>query len=382
MRKFLSILIMLAMIAGIAACDKPTVTKDPGSSESTQSSSEVESSFFPEEELPRFKIGVVYSSFTDKLGSQFKSALESLADDFNIEFQFLETGISSEGGQAAVEAALQADMDGILTAGVDIPTLEKCKDAGVALVSYCNEIPESAFLQAKEYDEYLGAVSDSNYNIGVNAAKALHEAGVKKIGVCGLTPGLAANHDDRLRGFKDQMKEYTDMEILVEQLSLGKFGETIASFAAAYPEMDGLFTTASAEATYQSIATEGLTDKIKFATVDISDSTPDFFDSETLAYIAGGQYGTIMVSFAVLYNYLYDGTRIIPDVTEAVYRDHIEIHNSDEYQKYVEIVDGDVPVYTPEEIAEMIIGFNDDFTFADLETLCEEFSLDEVQSRR
>ncbi len=378
MKKILSILIVLAMMIGLSACSEPTTTQTEGS---TSTSSAAETSLIPDD-IPELKIGVIYHSFTDKLGSQFKSSLESLAEDFNVEFQFIETGMSAEGGAGAIEAALQADMDGIMMVGVDIATLEMCKSAGVSMVSYCNEIPDDVASQAQEYEEYIGAVADSNYNIGVNACKALYESGARKIGVCGITPGLALSHDDRMRGFLDQVAEYSDMEVIAEEYSMGEFAKSIASFAAAYPDMDGLFTTAGGEAVYQAINTEGLIGQIKYATVDISESTPDFFDTETLVYIAGGQYGTIMASFAVLYNYLYDGTRLIPDVNDTVYREHIEVHNSDEYEIYVEIVDGEVPVYTPEEIAKMIVGFNGDFTYDDLVTLCEEYSLEEVQSRR
>ncbi len=394
MKRFFYYVLVIAIVISMTACATPSTTPEettvaPTASEevaapavSEEMISEVveAESVFPSD-LPAMKIAVVYSTFADKLGSQFKSSLESLAEPFNVEFMFVETGFSTEQGQAAVDSAMQSGIDGLMMVSTTVATADNAQKAGVALVGYSGQNTEEIALEISAYDNYIGTVADSNYNIGLHSALALYEAGCRKIGVIGLTPGLAKSHDDRMRGFVDGAAQYPEMEIIAEDLSMAQWAPAVSSFAAAYPEMDGIFSTASNEAVYQAIANEGLIGSVKLATVDISESTKDYFDNGTLVYIAGGQYGTIMTSFAVLYNYLYDGTMLLPDTAKPALREHIEIRNSVDYELYEKFIEGDLPVYTPEEIAAMIVGFNPDFTYENFEELCANFSLVDVAER-
>ena len=317
------------------------------------------------------------------MGMQFKSALESLADSFNIEFVFFETGYTQEQAQTTFETALQTGLDGTLMIGIGVAILEACKQAGDIPIAVFGTEPldEQTAKDFAAYDNYIGGVSESNYNLGINAAEALYEAGCRKIGAIGLTPGITKIFDDRTRGFKDGVAQHADMEIIAENLSMVEFGQALSSFAAVYPEMDGVFVAGIPVEVYKAIYTEGLIGKVKLAAVDIIESTKDYFDKGTLVYAAGGQYGSIMISFAVLYNYLYDGTRLIPDTSITVMRNYIELFSSEDYANYEKVIMGDVMVYTPNEIAAMIKGFNPSFTYEELEQLCAEFSLADVAAR-
>jgi hypothetical protein len=127
--------------------------------------------------------------------------------------------------------------------------------------------------------------------------------------------------------------------------------------------------------------TNGLVGKVKLATVDVSENTKMFVDNGTIVYIAGGQYNTIMTAFAALYNYMYDGTRIIPDPGKAVYAPYLEIKTSSDYETYAKLVEGPTPVYKPEEIAAMIKGFNPSFTPDDFVKVNQSYSLEDLAKR-
>ena len=333
--------------------------------------------------LPPKKIGVIYSSFTDKLGGQFKVALESLQKDFNVEFKFIETGTSTEQGQSAVDSALQTGLDGVMAVSVTAAMLETGKKAGdIPFVGFGSAPADDAAMQEiTSYDNYLGVIVNSDFMLGQQACDALYNSGCRNIGICGISPGLAKNHDDRLAGFKDEIKKYPDMKIVAEDLSHAAWANAIAAFAAAYPEMDGLFSTAANESVYQAMQTSGLIGSVKLATADISESTPDYLDNGTIVYIAGGQYNTIMSAFVVMYNYLYDGTRILPDSAVAVGSPFIALQSADDIERYQTFIEGDTMVYTPDEMASMIIGFNKNFTPEKFIQVNANFGLADVAER-
>lgn len=359
-----------------------TASSEAGSSEQGSDANVAETGILPEN-LPRFRIGVLYYSFTDKLGSQMKAAMDYLAEDFNVEFVFMESATGADGYLTAIENTLQTGLDGILAVYANAAALEACKKAGN--VPYvCIQAEPSGEDLAKElasYECYLGSVCENDYHVGCRTVEGLYAQGCKKIALCGLTPGLSATHDNRARGVKDTVAKYDDLELIAEDFSMAEFANAISTFAAAFPEMDGLITTMGSESVYQAMRTEGLTGNIKYATIDISESTGDYFESGDLSWIAGGQYGTTMVGFAILYNYLCDGTRIIEDTSKTFYRPFIEVTSFDEYETYLKYVDGDVPVYTVEEVAKMIKGFNPEVSFDTYLKAAEEYSLQDIINR-
>jgi ABC-type sugar transport system substrate-binding protein len=191
---------------------------------------------------------------------------------------------------------------------------------------------------------------------------------------------MLRSHDQRAEAAITFIADHPDTKLLADDYS-AVFATAIDSFAATYPELDGLFTTAGSEAVYQTIQTNGLTGRVKYATIDISQSTGDYFQSKDLTWIAGGQYGTTMVGFAVLYNYLADGTRIIPDTKVTLYRPFLEVGSYDEYLDYVKYVDSRIPVYSVGEVGNMIHAFNPEANFDYFKRMAEAYSLEDIVTR-
>ena len=103
---------------------------------------------------------------------------------------------------------------------------------------------------------------------------------------------------------------------------------------------------------YTALESEGIADgSVKIAAVDISSMTGQYFQNGVQVWTCGGQYATAMVAWAVLYNYLMDGTRIIPDPAQPLIRQYIEITSYEEYEQYVKYVEGALPSYDADEIA-------------------------------
>lgn len=391
---FLSLMLLLGCLAGCASSEKPQ--NDNAGNDAAQSVPAPEAAQAQEDavqeasvqtavqipaDLPHYKIGVSYTSFTTAIGALYKASLESLGEAYHVEFVFLESsGVSSEQAQMALDTALQSGLDGLISVSASASIMESAKTAGDIPVVAFQFVPRNDDVQAElvSYSNYLGSVASDDYACGMAAADALYEAGSKNIAVCAMTPGLSKSQDQRVAGFLDGVAQHDDMKVIADDYSRGDYATAISAFAAAYPEMDGIFATFANESVYQTIFSEGLVGTVKLATADISDSVPDFLDSGTLVYVNSGNL--IMESFAVLYNYLYDGTKLIPDGS-VVYFPFIDIHSSEEYETYMKYVEGELPVYTPEEFAELIHGFNPEMTAEKLLELADAYSLDSIVAR-
>jgi ABC-type sugar transport system substrate-binding protein len=370
MKRFfvLFLVCMLAVTAVFANGDDESAT---GSEPATTSAYEKKS------------IAVVYSTFTDMLGSEFKGSLESLAQYFNIDFHFIETGYNTEEAQAKTDAMFQMDLDGVIFVSPTVATLEAAYKRNIPVIALNEPVDEETGKQLRAYPNYLGGVVNDDYAIGRNAAKALYDAGCRKICISYLTPGTSKNHQDRYDGFKDALKNYPDMIVLSESSSRAQWPAAVKTFAAAFPEMDGLFSTAFSEPGYNAIKKNGLVGKFKLATADISESTADYIDNGVICSISGGQYNKIMLAFAALYNYLYDGTRILDTLGGYSYTPFIQITSSKDYKVYEKYVTGGTNwVYTPQIIEKLIMGINPDMTPEKFDEFCKAYSISQVMSLR
>ncbi len=334
------------------------------------------------EELPRYRIGFMYGDFTTKLGEQFLSCLQYIADDFNVEIVPVEAGFGESSIATLESIAASKSVDGIISAAGAGPAFLKALGT-IPIVGIGSSFPSDPE-EVKEvgtYDNFLGAVIDSDYNAGYTAAECMYNAGCRNLCLAGLTQGLSAAHDARIQGVKDFLAEHEDYHLLADDYSRAEYAPAISNFAAAFMEMDSIFTSSCSEAVFTAMASEGLIGTVKLGTVDISHSTGEYFDNGTMAYVAGGQYGSAMVGFAILYNYLADGTRIISDTTVPMSRDYIAISNAQEYQDYLTYIDGDVPVYTADEVKAMIHYYNPEAGFESISALNAAYSIEDVIAR-
>jgi hypothetical protein len=127
--------------------------------------------------------------------------------------------------------------------------------------------------------------------------------------------------------------------------------------------------------------TEGLIGSVKLAAIDISSESGTYYENGTLVYTAGGQYGTAMAGFAIMYNYLADGTRIIGDTKIPLKRNYLNVTSSADFDNYIKYVDSGVPVYVVDEIKDMIHYYNESVGYDTFVKLGEDYNLDSIYSR-
>lgn len=398
MKKFIALVLALILLLALTACNASGSTTP--AAETTQAATAADgkgtsiaadgsvitnydkATVQTDKELPRFRILVLYNSFTDKLGSQYKSSMEYIAEPLNIDFTFLETGSSSDEAMAAIEAALVSGYDGCIGTVASEARAALFDKAGVPYV-VCGAMPsdESQAKAMAAYENYLGSVVVDDYGAGYAMAEALYADGCRNVMWDGLSRGYSGQHDARTAGFADAVAAHDDMKIIVENWDYTQWADGIATAAATYPELDGVGCTALSANIYNTVEAEGLIGQVQLAGIDVSEDTGRAFENGSLSYIAGGNYACEQICFAVLYNYLLDGTRVIADPTVNLTMSNIDLSSLDDYNDYIKYLDSAVPAYTAQEILDMTHYVDESFNAEKMTELCKAYSLEDVIAR-
>ena len=375
MKKLLVVVLVLCIAFALASCG------EEGGMGTDAPEFEVGVVDFNADELPRFRIAFGYADWESALGMQHMASFNYLAEAFNFEPVFYNPG-TGEATIAAVESVLAGgDIDGMISISWNVASMVIADRHGVPVVT-ANQFPAAAEIEAiAAFDMFLGGVVDDEVWAGYNSMRALYNAGARNVTWSGLTAGLGQGHDDRARGALQFIAENPVMNLLTESYSMGLWAQDVVTFAAVFPEVEGMGFTAVLDSVYHAMEMEGIADgSVVIAGPDVSARTGEMFERGVQVWSAGGQHGTLQIAFAILYNYLIDGTRVIPNATVPLERNYLEITSHADYLRFAEIVS--YPPYSAQEIANLINYFNPNMTFEDFVRGGREFSLDSVFARR
>jgi ABC-type sugar transport system substrate-binding protein len=365
MKKMLSVLLSLILVLSLTAC---------GLGEGASGSGEDK----------KLRIAYGYGDWESALGIQMRTAFEYLAEAFDFEPVIFILG-GGEDGLAAVESLLAGgNIDGIMSsASWDVARMLVADRHGVPVVTALQFPSDQEIASIAAFSNFLGGVTDNEFWAGYHTMKALYDAGARNVTWSGLTAGFSQGHDDRTRGAMQFIADHTEMNLLADSYTMGQWHTDVTTFAAIFPELEGMAFTSMNNGVYNVMEVEGIADgSVLIAGTDIASMTGEMFEREIQVWTAGGQYATTMIAFAVLWNYLTDEIRIIPDATEPIRRNYLEITSFEDYLEYSELSDPTIPFYSADDIRQLIHRYNPDVTIDDFIRLGEEFSLDDIKSRR
>lgn len=372
MKKILAIMLILVMVFsfGLTGCSSKADSASSGAV-ATQSS-------YPDPStMEKVKIGVLWYGWTDQLSLSIKKNLDYIGKEFNVEFMYTEA-LSPEAAISETQNMIQSDCKGIISIFIYADMIKQCDKAGVYLAEFCNGTTDPEILQAEKDSKYfVGIVNENDEACGEATVNDLYQRGCRNIVWLSAPAGLAANHDNRVRGIETALKTHPDMNVLSSYRGMDA-ASAMETFAVTYKKMDGIILTGGAggntESFYQVMTSEGLTERgVLLATFDIGEGTGDRLKSGDLAWIAGGQFATSGIAFTLVYNAI-TGNKILDDPTQVLDRNFMILQSYEDYGNYVKYVEGDMPPYTGDELKALIVSLNNGKTVDDIRTLYKQYS--------
>ncbi len=382
---FMLVLSLVMVVALLTSCNQEGSKTDdkPNNSKDFEVVEDEESEYPKADELEAYSVGVLLWGYTDQLGGSVKKNLEYLGKEFNVEFTFVDA-ITNDEYISGTENLIQRGVDGILSLLVLPSMIEACDASGVYLQQILNENTDPDTLKLMSEAEYFtGMITEDDYECGVAMVDDLYARGCRNIVWISREAGTAANHDNRVRGIEAAIEKYDDLNVLANYRG-SEQPEALQSFAATYPELDGIVVTGGAsggtESIYQIMRSEGLNGQAILATIDIGEGTGEKLESEELGWIAGGQYPTTGVAFAILYNAIV-GTPINDSPEKTIYRPFMVLQTKEDYDNYMKYVEGDIPPYTGNEIKTLIKKFNPDASLDLVDEYGAAYGIEDVVER-
>lgn len=378
-------LVVVICIAGMlfAGC----APNGPTATEATPSPSPVESTGYDGVTGEKFKIGFTYLPTTDTLSAAFRKVLDYTAAQFGCEMVYADMNTGDLSDISMIESAVQAGLDAYICVNLTGTMIDLFDKNGVYFVQACNKTVDPDLLARAMKSEYFcGMIAQDEVQAGYQMCEKLYNAGSRYFAYTAPPAGMVASHDDRVRGIEKFVKEHPDMVLATSIRGMDFSGAPIEELIAAYPTLDGLLATGASPVVPAVIYTAGLQAQIKYATIDIQEGTADLLADGFMIGVAGGQQPAMQLAFAVLYEALTTGDKLIADLETPLYSPYIWITSADEYNDYMASVEGEIPPYTGDELKDLCGFFNTEVSLADrqaqLAKFCADYSLDDVLARR
>lgn len=330
-------------------------------------------------DAPSFKLGFIHTSFSDQLGTMYQKYAEYAASQLGCEIIFAEAS-DADARMGALENMIEMGCQGVIASNVSEPMLHACEESQIYLIMVGNSIADESLQQtAYENKYYIGSVLVDNYEVGYSMAQALYEQGCRNVAYLTYPAGKVTTFDERRDGIEGFIEEHQDMKVATVYSGTDMVGGA-EQVLASYSDIDGLMSVMHNTAIASAIFSFGLAGQIKYGGVDIQEGTDELLKEGTMAYVAGGAFPNAEICVAMLYNYL-TGFELWEDSRELLKRPLVELESEEDYQDYMYYMEGDVPVYSGDELKDICGYFNPDVTWEDVVALAQSSSLEDVKAR-
>ena len=302
--------VLLVIVFALVACQS-AATPQPAEVGGEKAASSASSRDF------RFVV-VTHGQASDPFWSVVKNGVDAAARDMGVKVEYqAPTTFDMVQMSQLIDAAVASKPDGLV---VSIPDADALGDSIRAAVAA--GIPVFSINSGSDVAEELGVmahIGQTEYEAGYGGGQRMAAAGITKALCVNQEIGNAAL-DLRCQGFADALKE-SGIESSVLAVDLADPTESqqrvLAALSSA-PDVDGILTLGptGATPTLKGLQDEGLLDKIKLATFDLSPEVLEAIrDGEMLFAIDQQQYvqGYLPIVFLTLFkeNLNTPGSRII-----------------------------------------------------------------------
>ncbi len=381
--KMLAVMISVMLIIGLfAGCAATTEQSETASQEEAQGEAAFKVGFLDQsgEAPPVVRMREIIRSVVETAGG------ELLTDTTNED--------SADAQVNAVEKLISAGADGIIMtqlADSILPAIiNMCEENGVYLgITFRNigDVDVANVVEASEY--YAGNCYEDEETIAYNVMSKAFEKNpdIKQIGLIALAIGDATS-DARVAGITRAAEE-NGAEIVAEVRDINQASdatEAVQNFVAAFPDIDcvavaGCYDNSAITALPEAIKSTGLTsDEISIVSCDGGADLTKLFDYGYAISVGGGHLEIDRGSTAVMLVNAIQGNPLgTPAHISIPYMYFGSVEDVSDYAIYVE---GDIPIWTPEEISEnLLISQNPDLTPEDVIAYIQAYSLESLVER-
>lgn len=397
MKKFLALILALAMVLAVAACgsepneegDGPVVDQPPVSQTDEEQPSE-QTDNGPVNTDP-VKIGVIFYSKDDSLGQLVYSYLNYAAEVIdNLEVQWVFGSFDTNSQLADAQNLISAGVDGIMALTLDDLAIQQ-------IASLCNEnevyfqvmfrMPSSEETQAvlDTYDYYVGYAIEDTMDTSYETIRLLSDMGLSKIGVGGN------NHSGtsvlRMSGMEKGCEDF-NIDVLA-QFDIGNdtsgIQTDVQNILDSYPDVEAIWSMSGSQGIAEIIVNtlrahkQSTGKEVGFITFDPFDGMAEAFDDGILYGSVGGQAPLCLQAFAALYNAI-DGHPLSEEKVGLLFP--FLILTSSEDLNFFETYynNTEVQIYDENIIKSMLYRYNQSVTLDELETLWSSYSMDWIRA--
>ncbi len=387
-KKLLAILLALLMVLSLAACSggDDEQTDEPGGEQTDDENGGDTSE-------PKYKIGYTFpDGATAGLAGDAAAALKLAAEALNIEILFgASQDLSAEGTITTVENFIAAGCDAVICCNFSESSMVQisklCDDAGVYFAQFYRTLSDEdviATVEASDY--YVGRVHEDEYGTAYALAEAMIDAGCQNLAMLSSVHG-DNTYETRASGYRDACAEH-GVNIIIEEWdqTTDTVTNTTTNILAAYPEVDGFLLINCSFAPYVLAAMENTGTILPMCGVDFDTTLLEMIENETITAIAGGHHNDPLFALLLVYNALegaFDSSEYPIDVLNNM----ITISSVEEYEDYATYFANGLndpengQAYNKEEIQQMTITYNPDFTVQDILDAASSISIADVMER-
>lgn len=389
-------LVLSTMLVGCAsgANENEPVTKEASETEAAAKTEVTEESSTSPSAGVAFKVGTVDTGSGDATQQPLLDQLELTVEALGGEVVYATVEASADSYIAAVENLISKGCDALILNnritlyGLLQQTENMCSSAGVYYSLYWTNIIEGSedYNIAMNSDWFVSTTFEDDVDSAYYAASKLGEAGCKKIATITLPLGSTAQIM-RDEGITKACEEY-GMEVVGTEsdtaLTLTSSGgnDIVTRFLSAYPELDGIciagMTQMVLPGVVQALESADKVGEIKVVGIDFNEYQTTYMEQDALQAIIGGHFAGPSYSAILIANIL-NGTPLM-DEPVILQDQFIKLGSLEEAKNYDENVYNGT-LYTAEEITNCLLLNNPDFTYENLKTMADSYSLDDIMTR-
>jgi len=339
--------------------------------------------------LKKFKIGLSIWSTSDSLGKSCSDLVKSSVEALGGEMVVDASGLTPEKQISSVENLISSGCDALTICPFSDSILPKvsqlCTEAKIPFTIYFREIHDAAVKKSVESSPYyVGNCCEDETTAGYNIAKAMADKGCKKILLISMPRG-DTTAENRENGIAKCLQE-TGMQIVSECRDISQASDAtkaVESAIAAFPDLDGVlfasFGPAGFGGAIQALKQHDKIGKIYVGSVDFPNDLQESFKNNTVAGMCGGHFADPMFTVIMLYNRLAGTPLADKPVTLKLNFAYLKsATDADNYYKYFT---GSVPVYTGDEVKQMVKYYNKDMTLEKLNQITQSYGVEDAMKR-